>query len=99
MTTTFGLQGAHEKGADEFDALLEDVHNAGLSRVVRVIGASLVVKIAQTEECRLRHMLEEVGGFWGNIAPKVQKDPREEADDTGKGSGRGKRGQAPHPEA
>ena len=34
MTATFGLQGVHEIGADEFDALLEDVHNAGLSGVV-----------------------------------------------------------------
>ena len=40
MTATFGLQGAHEEGADEFDALLEDVHTVGLSGVLRVIGAS-----------------------------------------------------------
>ena len=50
MTATFGLQGVHEKGADEFNALLEDVHNAGLSGVVRVIGASLIVKIVETRE-------------------------------------------------
>ena len=44
-------------------------------------------------------------GFWSNIAPEVQKKATaltsvgEEADDIGKGSGRGKRGQASNPEA
>ena len=63
MTVTFGLQGDHEKRTNEFDALLEDVHNAGLSRVVRVIGASLTKKIVKTGRCRLRHMLEAVAGI------------------------------------
>ena len=73
MTAIFGLQGAHEKGADEFDALLEDVHDAGLSGVVGVIGASLIVKIVKTGRCRLRHILEAVAGIWSNIVREVQK--------------------------
>ena len=54
MTATFGLQG---------DALLQDVRNARLSGVVRVIGTSLIVKMVKKGRCRLRHMLEAVAGF------------------------------------
>ena len=105
MTATFGLQGAHEKGADEFDALLEDVHIAGLSGVVRVIGASLIVKIVKSGGCRLRHMLEAVAGILvEHRTGSAEKTTAltsvgEEADDIGKGSGRGKCGQASNPEA
>ena len=105
MTATFGLQGAHEKGADECDAPLEDVHNASPSGMVGVIGASLIVKIVKTGRCRLRHMLEAVAGILvelhtGNAEKTTAlTSVGEEADDIGKGSGRGKRGQASNPEA
>ena len=49
--------------SDRVDALLKDVHDAGPSGVVRVIGASLIVKIVKTGRCRLRHMLEAVAGI------------------------------------
>ena len=51
---------------------LENVHNAGLSGVVRVIGACLIVRIVKTGRCRLRKQLL---GFWSNIA-QVQNERR-----------------------
>ena len=101
----FRPSGAHEKGADEFDPLLEDVHNAGLCAVVRVIGASLIVKIVKTRRCRLRHMLEAVAGILvehrAGSAVKATEltSVGEQADDIGKDIGRGKYGQASNPEA
>ena len=59
MTATFGLQSAHADGADEIDALLDDVPSAGLNGVDRVIGA----KVVKTRRCRLRHMLATVAGI------------------------------------
>ena len=38
MTATFGIQGAHADGADEFEAPLADVPSAGLNGVDRVVG-------------------------------------------------------------
>ena len=73
--------------------------------MVRVIGASLIMKIVETGRCRLRHMLEAVGGILvehrTGCAEKATAltSVGEEADDIGKGSGRGKRGQASNPEA
>ena len=49
MTVTFGLQSAHADGADETDALLDDVPCAGLNGVDRVIGASLILKVIALE--------------------------------------------------
>ena len=62
MTATFGFQGAHAEIADEIDALLDDVHSAGLNGVDRVNGASLTVEVVKTRGCRLRHMLAAVAG-------------------------------------
>ena len=105
MTATFGLQNAHVDGADEIDALLGDVPSAGLKGVDRVIGASLIVKVVKTRKCRLRHMLATVAGILkehrigGAERAMALTNFGEEADDTGKGGGRGKRGQASNPGA
>ena len=74
-------------------------------RVVRVIGASLIVKMVKTGRCRSRHMLEAVAGIL--VEHRTGSAERataltsvgEGADGIGKGSGRGKRDQASIPEA
>ena len=48
LTAAFGLQEAHAQSADEFDALLDDAQNAGLSAVDRLDGASLIAKVIKT---------------------------------------------------
>ena len=58
LTAAFGLQGAHAESADEFDALLDDAQNAGLSGVDRLDGASLNAKVIKTRECRPDVLLE-----------------------------------------
>ena len=63
MTVTFDLQSAHADGADEIDALLDDVLGVGFNGVNRVIGASLIVKVVKTRGCRPRHMLVTVAGM------------------------------------
>ena len=52
LTAASGLQGAHAESADDFDALLDDAQNAGLSGVDRLNGASLIAKVIKTRECR-----------------------------------------------
>ena len=105
MTATFGLQGAHAESADEFGVLLDDVQSAGLNGVDRVIGASLIVDVVKTRGCRLRHMLASVAGILdehrsgGAERAMALTNFGEEANDNGKGGGRGKRGQASNPEA
>ena len=102
MTAAFGLQGVHAEGADEFDAF--DVENAGLNGVDRLNGASLIVKVVKTRECRLRRMLATVAGILdehrtgGAERAMALMSLGEEANDNGKGRGRGKRGQASNPE-
>ena len=90
-------------GADEIDALLDDVPSACLNGVDRVIGASLIVKVVKTRGCRLRHILATVAGILkedrtgGAERAMAPTNFGEEAGDNGKGGGRGKRGQASNP--
>ena len=106
MTATFGLQSAHADGADEIDALLDDVPSAGLNGVDRVIGASLIVKVVTTRGCRRRYVLATVVGILeehrrtgGAERAMALTNFGQEADDNGKGGGHRKCGQASNPGA
>ena len=71
----------------------------------RVIGVSLIVKVVTTKGCRRRHMLATVAGILeehrtgGAERAMALTNFGEEADDNGKGGGRGERGQASNPGA
>ena len=84
MTATFGLKGAHAESADEFDVLLDDVESAGLNEVNRLSPW----RSSKPEDVGYDTCWQQLPTNFG-----------EEANDNGKGGGRGKRGQASNPQA